>query len=486
VALALPIPVENAMSRTLACLAVLLAAVPPLAAQTRQPGDPIPLTLTPAAPPAPSLKYRLLPGRRDQVPGNAATLYYRTEALLADNGELLNSIKAPVWSTWAEMPLKELPLDEVGNRLATVRGLLRELDQASRRRDCDWQTAGRPEGIAFLIPDVQGFRSLATVLAVRARDAMARGNFDEAVKALQTGYALAYHMGKGPFLIQVLVGAAIAQVMNNQLDELLQQPETPNLYWALAVLPRPLFDPELALQEEGTMLERSLPFLKRLDQGPMSAAEVKAAKEEMKAFQDKLGLRPQTLPEGLEQIWAEVSAYGEARRALMAQGFTQEQIEAMPPFQVVRLHALREYRRAWEEWVKWYAVPGGWREPGAQKALKELGAAGARLDLLYFRRGIGNLAPALEKIYQAMGRVDRRFAALCCVEAVRLHAAAHDGKLPAKLADITEVPLPPDPVTGMPFVYEVKNGKATLSNPVPPGTKPQPYQMLTYEITLRR
>jgi hypothetical protein len=92
----------------------------------------------------------------------------------------------------------------------------------------------------------------------------------------------------------------------------------------------------------------------------------------------------------------------------------------------------------------------------------------------------------LQKIYNAMGRVDRRFAALCCVEAVRLYAAGHDGKLPAALADIGDVPIPPDPVTGKPFVYEVKDGKARLSNPVLPVTKPAPYEMLSYDITLRR
>jgi hypothetical protein len=473
------------MSRILASLAVLLVAVPPLAAQIRQPGDPIPLTLTPVAPPAPSLRYRLLPDPREQVRGNAATLYYRTEALLADNGELLNSIKSGVWSTWAEMPVKELPLDEVGNRLATVRGLLRELDQAARRRDCDWQTADRPEGIAFLLPDVQGFRAFASVLAVRARYAIARGNFEEAVQALQTGYALAHHMGKGPFLIQVLVGAAIAQVMNNQLDELVQQPGAPNLYWSLAVLPQPYFDPQLALQEEETMLERSLPFAKRLEGGPMTAAEVKLAQEELKAFQDKLGLRPPQVQETLLQVWEQTTAYPEAKRALMAQGFTPEQIEAMPPFQVVGLFALREYRRTWEEYVKWFAVPGGWREPGSKKAEKELEDAGRRVDRLYFRNLLGPLAPSYRKIYEAIGRVDRRFAALRGVEAVRLYAAAHDGKLPAALADIIEVPVPPDPVSGKPFVYEVKGDKARLSLPGPPGAKPPPYLMLTYEITLR-
>ena len=38
------------------------------------------------------------------------------------------------------------------------------------------------------------------------------------------------------------------------------------------------------------------------------------------------------------------------------------------------------------------------------------------------------------------------------VEALRIYAAAHDGKPPAKPADIS-LPLPLDPVTGKPFDY---------------------------------
>jgi len=74
-----------------------------------QPGEPIPLTLHPAAPPKPSLKYRLLPDRREQQPGNAATLYYRALAMFAENQALLKEIQCEYWGAWRSMPLKELP-----------------------------------------------------------------------------------------------------------------------------------------------------------------------------------------------------------------------------------------------------------------------------------------------------------------------------------------------------------------------------------------
>jgi hypothetical protein len=82
--------------------------------------------------------------------------------------------------------------------------------------------------------------------------------------------------------------------------------------------------------------------------------------------------------------------------------------------------------------------------------------------------------------------VDRQIAALRCVEAIRLYAAAHDGKLPAKLADITEVPVPVDPVNGKEFDYKLKEGKATLYGPPPGDDMPTPANVVNYELTIKK
>ena len=57
------------------------------------------------------------------------------------------------------------------------------------------------------------------------------------------------------------------------------------------------------------------------------------------------------------------------------------------------------------------------------------------------------------------------------VEALRLHAAAHEGQLPARLADIG-VPMPVDPVTGKPFDYDAEGATAHLRGPAPGGATP--------------
>jgi hypothetical protein len=90
-------------------------------------------------------------------------------------------------------------------------------------------------------------------------------------------------------------------------------------------------------------------------------------------------------------------------------------------------------------------------------------------------------------VMYAPARLERRIAALRCIEAVRMYAAAHDGKLPASLADISDVPIPIDPVTGKDFAYDVAGSAATLSAPPPAGEVAGPgYNTFTYQLTLSR
>jgi hypothetical protein len=70
---------------------------------------------------------------------------------------------------------------------------------------------------------------------------------------------------------------------------------------------------------------------------------------------------------------------------------------------------------------------------------------------------------SIKGIEVAAGR-DRRNAALMAVEALRMHAA-ETGGLPEKLEGVTVVPVPPDPMTGRAFFYELEDGTATLRHP---------------------
>jgi len=72
--------------------------------------------------------------------------------------------------------------------------------------------------------------------------------------------------------------------------------------------------------------------------------------------------------------------------------------------------------------------------------------------------------------------------ALQCIEAIRSYAASHGGQLPAALADIKEVAVPNDPMTGAAFSYTRTGATAVLESPTPPGSKKE---VVHYEIVVR-
>ena len=93
------------------------------------------------------------------------------------------------------------------------------------------------------------------------------------------------------------------------------------------------------------------------------------------------------------------------------------------------------------------------------------------------------LLPAVSAVFTASARTDQYIEMLRTAEAVRLFAAGHNGRLPANLAEIGEVPVPIDPATNQPFVYEFKDGTATLRSVESDAVL---YDRMRFEITVRK
>jgi hypothetical protein len=72
-------------------------------------------------------------------------------------------------------------------------------------------------------------------------------------------------------------------------------------------------------------------------------------------------------------------------------------------------------------------------------------------------------------VYEAYTRTDYLIGRLRCAEALRLYATEHDGKAPAKFADLGDLPLPIDAYTGKGFdgFYQFKDGKGVFETPAP-------------------
>ena len=210
------------------------------------------LVLQSADEPREALKYRLLPPLVDRTPGNAAIQYQKLALLVSDRVKKLQQV-----ADWLDLPMDKLPREEVRQTLDSFKSVLDDLDAAARRDHCDWELLFR-EGNFFGVPlpELQPLRSLGRLAALEARLQIADRKFDDAIHTLQTGYALARHVGQCATLIHGLVGISIGQVDVDTVQELIQQPRRPNLYSALTSLPQPLIDlrPAVETELDGTIL----------------------------------------------------------------------------------------------------------------------------------------------------------------------------------------------------------------------------------------
>jgi hypothetical protein len=457
---------------TLALAAVAVAEPPKEPAKPDNPpaDEPaIPVKkLTVKATPAPprALKYRLLPDPLDVTPGNAGPVWLRA----GQAGAQVQRKYSEKEDNWRGGPLKDLPRKEVQALLDEYRECLRLADQAARRDHCDWELPPLTfHNLGDLpLPEIQAHRQMAALLSLRCRLELAEGRFDKAVYTLQTGLAMARDVGNGPTLIHNLVGIALAMIMLDRLEEVAGTPDAPNFYWALTELPRPFVEVRKTLEYELNSVRRSFPLLRELEKGTLSPDQAKAVVEELLETLAKLDTR-EALPKGKEGAAAMiVKAHPDAKQLLIARGRSREEVEKMPAAQAVGLAYLARHEEFKDEILKWFSVPP-WQGQSRLEQLDKRRKADAERREGSVIDVVGS--PVALKVHFAWTRLERGIDSLRCVEAVRLYAAAHDGKLPAALGDITEVPLPIDPQTGKGFdaYYKAEGDAAALEVPPPPG-----------------
>jgi hypothetical protein len=449
------------MIRGLACLTVLAALASPLAAQE---GPHVKkLTVVPAAPPAPALKYELLPELRDMTAGNGALFYQRSHSPDWWSTILrLKILENEKIDRWLDVPLEKLPRKEM--TFLENFGGLREIDLAARHEFCNWEMTDRvrAEGIALTLPDYQTFRTCGALLGARCRLEMADGKIDKSVYTLQTGFKFSRDVANAPTLIQALVGMAIAQQMADRVEDLMQRPNGPNLYWALTTLPEQFIDLRKPLQGERLFLDSTFPELRTVENTVWDAHQQQSFMERLDKLSREIrgwGLHTRSdLESKLLSVIMVTKTYPEAKQFLLGRGRSAAQVEAMPAMQVCLLYWLHNYESLQDNYHKWMALPYWQARAGIQKASHDISEAAARFERFPFL----DLLPAIEQIYDARARLDRHLAALRCLEAIRLYAASHDGKPPSSLSDITEVPVPLDPTTGRVFDYAANGNVLTL------------------------
>jgi hypothetical protein len=338
----------------------------------------------------------------------------------------------------------------------------------------DWglQNQLKSEGIGLLLPDVQQLRELAAVLKVRLRGEIARGEFDNAVRSARTLLALSHTFDSHPTLIGQLVGIAIASLTLDALEEFVQQPGAPNLFWALTDLPDPFIELRKGLQGERVWVGKEFDALGRT--APLADAELAKLTEVLDAILHNPDEKKKRLvpSQWYREQAAAAASLTAARERLAGGGFNAAELGRLSPLQVVMMDDFARFNEFKDEMMKWANLPY-WRLPPGWEGPKIPNGAFAEL------------APALLRVKQAQARLQQRFALLAIVEAVRLHAAGNGGQVPSAL-DVVKLPLPVDPFTGRSFGYEVAGGKAVVRATPPADRVKDPTYNRVYEITIRK
>jgi hypothetical protein len=152
---------------------------------------------------------------------------------------------------WLDLPPERLPQQQAEDMVQKYMESLKLVVQATKCKQCkwpDWQPDDGP-------PNLSSYRELAFVIRLWARLEISRAEYKGALAVTQTGFGMARHLEGAPTIIHGLVGVAVGALMCGEIEQFIQRKDSPNLYAAMAELPRPLIDMEKAIEKEKAHLK---------------------------------------------------------------------------------------------------------------------------------------------------------------------------------------------------------------------------------------
>jgi hypothetical protein len=251
------------------------------------------------------------------------------------------------------------------------------------------------------------------------------------------------------------------------------------MYWALTELPQPAIDLRRAARFEMDFGPRMFPYIEHPETAEHAPEEwnrlyVQSLVDLASATGQWNMNTPEQRLDRTNQIKAALAAtglglvgYTHAKERLIAQGMDRDEVEKMAVGKVIAIYSERIYRLFSEDFEKLWYVPFGevkQLSSDLEKRLKDASVLGSSEDREIIPM-VSILLPAVNSARGAQVRLEREIAALQIIEALRLHAAAHDGQLPGSLSDISSVPIPNNPATGKPFEYRLTGKTAVLELP---------------------
>ena len=431
----------------------------------------------PAVSPAlPAMKYELTVDVTRLKKGDAASLYMQGMLMISSDRE------------------KEIDdamdLHEKGQSLASgplVESILRAsafdfMEIASLKDRCDWNSPFHEMGIKTLLPQLNHMRELANLERIKVIHLIDSNKIDEAVAGIRIEYAMARHTGSDGPLVSNLVGVGISAVGNELVADLMARPDCPNLYWPLMNLDHPGGTVREGLENERRWLIAEIPVLAKGKAGGITADDWDTYFQQtanLMAFNRPAGQRVDTpldrLAMGMAATPAASEYYAQTRH------LSADAVAKVDSRLVLATYFIEQYQIVADEMTKVLGLPLPEAIERCAKMQEHLKELGVHID------GTGvaaTMIPSLSRTPITFGRSQRSIAALATIEALRAYAAGHDGKLPVKLEDVTETPVPVNPMTGKMFDYRMEDAAATVSDTTTPGSDEAKGFPLVYTLKL--
>jgi hypothetical protein len=434
------------MSRIFAALFALIAIAPSSRAEEAV----VRLAVRPMRAPQPALKYQLLPELGELNPGNAAQNYMK--CFMEQRIFFYSKEGAAERTRYQTLPLSELAAIKLAGYGGSALG---QADWAARLDSLDWQDVSRVQGgrIERVPAELGPLQILAAALQARFRIEVAGRRFDDAIRTAKTMFALGRHLGEHSTEIADVIGLSAVHMGLGTLEEMVQQAGCPNLYWALTHLPSPLVDLRKGVQGDRTVVSAELALLR--NDVPMTERELERFVGRISGVisfaREQSGQPPRNLRARLGTRVKDAERVRAARARLVAAGCAADVVKKLGPLQIILLDEKQTYEIERDDRIKLLTVPLWQIDSMAGTVEPTQDAQGLLADLL----------PHIVELRRTQGLLEQQIALLRHVEALRLHAADHGGKLPETLSEVA-VPLPVDPFSGKPFLYAHQGATAQL------------------------
>jgi hypothetical protein len=230
-----------------------------------------------------------------------------------------------------------------------------------------------------------------------------------------------------------------------------------------------------AIRSERFILDYEAASLDDIDAGKTAPAEA------MRVMTPLMYPEPGPKATGWRAVAEAAAVYPAARADLLSRGISTEQVEAWPVAYVSMRYHVHRYLQLRDDLFKWAELPRwqAWR--GLESAQAEVERARSRGE----GAALLEMIPDIAELTRLASEVERRYAMLRTIEAIRLWMGENPGNEVTSLATISGTPLPLDPVTGETFAYGVQRGEGVLRGPAPGGSAAMKSEEMEYRVRFK-